>query len=130
MQRQWMRNCDVALIVYSLTDRESFDGAKNLLGRLDEYGSNCQLKMLVATKLDLEEERKVSRAEGYALAQDRDMLFIEVSTKSGYNLDSLVHTLSGEIHKRGIARDTSRGIDLEKVTKASPSARGCCSNTI
>lgn len=128
MMTAWMRGSDVALMVYSVTHRETFNEIQPLLDKFEESGSKCKLKMLVATKVDLEDQRKVSQSEGYTFARDHDMLFIEISAKTEYNMDLMVHTLAAEIHQRGIARHGPRGIDLEKKLR-NPGRKKmkCCS---
>ena len=45
------------------------------------------MKILVANKIDLEQERQVSWKEGEVLAKKYNIPFIEVSAKDGRNVD-------------------------------------------
>ena len=43
--------------------------------------------LVVGNKLDLEEEREVSETEGHRFAEETEARYIEISAKSGMNLD-------------------------------------------
>ncbi len=46
---------------------------------------------LVGNKLDLNEKRQVSTAEGEALANEKNFIFQEVSAKTGVNINNLFY---------------------------------------
>lgn len=48
------------------------------------------MKVLVGNKIDLDEERKVSREEGQALANQHKMQYFETSAKLNRNIDELM----------------------------------------
>lgn len=75
-----------ALIVYSITDRNSFEAVNDWLDELKKQ-TYCRFIMLVGNKSDLEEQRAVTRAEGAELASRNDLLFMETSAKLATNVD-------------------------------------------
>jgi Ras-related protein Rab-2A len=75
--------------------------------------------ILVGNKIDLFNKRVVSTSEGETLAHDNNMLFIETSALSGYNIDELFFNASKEVKDRlenGYIelRDESCGIRIGK----------------
>jgi len=45
--------------------------------------------VVVGNKLDLEKEREVSEAEGHCFAEETEAHYIEISAKSGMNVDEM-----------------------------------------
>jgi small GTP-binding protein len=84
------RNSSLAIIVYAINNKESFD---NLESWLDEIKSKTHpyLKIfLIGNKVDLENERVVDRATAEELAKDHNIdLFLETSAKTGVNAKKL-----------------------------------------
>lgn len=73
------------IVVYDVTNRESFSKIENWLTELETYSTNQDLvKMLVGNKCDLEShgERVVSKEEGLKCARKHQMMFIEASAKT------------------------------------------------
>eukprot|EP01132_Coremiostelium_polycephalum_P005234 gene5234-6515_t len=82
------------MLVYSVTDKQSFDDVMI-------YYENClRVKdvdyfpaVLVGNKCDLDSERQVSYSYGKALAQSRAWGFFEVSAKTAHNISSAFNAL-------------------------------------
>lgn len=73
------------IVVYDVTNRESFTKVENWLTELETYSTNMDLvKMLVGNKCDLESkgERAVGKEEGSKCARKHQMMFIEASAKT------------------------------------------------
>ena len=80
------RNSSLALIVYSVTSERSFTNIDTWLQELRTH-SNPDVKMiLIGNKIDLIEQRVISKEQGELLAKKNNMnLFIETSAKAGIN---------------------------------------------
>ncbi|CAL8109729.1 unnamed protein product [Orchesella dallaii] len=107
---------DAVLIVYSITDRESFQFAKDVLsnitlrnsakrpsrGNIDEEvaGSRPRIVILVGNKTDLERSRLVTTKEGKYLATLHGCKFIEVSASLDLGVDNLTQGLMTQVHLR------------------------------
>ncbi|CRL01087.1 CLUMA_CG014444, isoform A [Clunio marinus] len=74
-QIQW---ADAVLIVYSITDRESFNYAVRSLGEIRQI-QNGPATYLVANKADLDHLREIPETEGASLAASHGVGFCEVS---------------------------------------------------
>lgn len=82
MREQYMRTGDGFLIVYSVTDRASYDHVpefQDLIHRVKEQGQFPAL--LVANKVDLVHQRVVQEDEGREMAQQFGIPYIETSAK-------------------------------------------------
>jgi Ras-related protein Rab-6A len=82
-----------------LQDRTSFESVKDWVGRIRSEGGENAIIMLCGNKLDLAElnQRKVTTEEGEALAKDLNLLFSEVSAKTGENVKSVFHTAAAQL---------------------------------
>lgn len=72
-----------AILVYDVTNRDSFQKVEDWLNELETYTTNHDMiKMLVGNKCDKEDERQVSKEEGMKCARKHQMMFIEASAKT------------------------------------------------
>ena len=60
----YFRNVDAAVFVYSIINQQSFEEIENWFNQ--SVGQKCEdaIKIILANKIDLESERKVSKMEG------------------------------------------------------------------
>ena len=135
------RNSSLAIILYAIDNKESFEHAENWLNDLKSQANPDVRIFLVGNKSDLEEERKVSKEEGikYKNEQGLDM-FMETSAKTGYNarnvlieaakmlysdyLKYLEANPNGEVKAPG---QQKKGQELNKGKgKAGTQKKGCC----
>jgi len=80
------RNSSLAIILYSIDNKESFEHAENWLTDLKSQANPDVRIFLVGNKCDLEDERKVSKEEGLKFKNDQGLdLFMETSAKTGHN---------------------------------------------
>ncbi|MEM2636751.1 MAG: Rab family GTPase [Candidatus Korarchaeota archaeon] len=87
---------DAVVYIYDVSWRLTFE---NIIFWQEEAEKNCtpKVKFLVANKVDL--ERAVSTEEGENLAKKMGAKYIEVSAKTGQNIDILIKELVAELLK-------------------------------
>ena len=112
MRDQYMRFGHGFLLVYSITDRHSFDEIRRLreqIYRVQDKDENCKIPMvLVGNKCDMEEYREVSSMEGKELAKSWDIQFIETSAMTRQNIDEAFHLLVRSIRKLSTPKDMKK----------------------
>lgn len=64
------------ILVYDITDRQSFKDIENWLAEVDKYGNENVVKLLVGNKSDLEANRQVKAEEGKSLAESLGIKFL------------------------------------------------------
>ena len=80
------RNSSLAIILYSIDNKESFEHAENWLNDLKSQANPDVRIFLVGNKSDLEDQRKVTKEEGLKFKNDQGLdMFMETSAKTGYN---------------------------------------------
>ena len=80
------RNSSLAVLVYSIDSKESFEHVGRWLDELKNQANPDIRIFLVGNKADLEEKRQVQKEEGVKYKNDQKLdLFMECSAKTGYN---------------------------------------------
>ena len=80
------RNSSLALILYAINNRDSFQHAENWLNDLKNQSNPNVRVFLVGNKSDLENERVVSKEEAENFKNEKKLdRFIETSAKTGEN---------------------------------------------
>ncbi|CAK8688653.1 ras-related protein M-Ras-like [Clavelina lepadiformis] len=120
MREQYMRTGDGFLIVYSVTDRASYDHVPefhDLILRVKDETAFPAL--LVANKVDLVHQRVVQEEEGREMAQQFGIPYIETSAKDPpQNVDKAFQDVVRIIRQQGIQQPQKTGPE---------SSRSCCS---
>jgi len=81
------QNCDVVVIVYDVTDKESFDAINGMVAEVRAKRQDTPI-VLLGNKID-EQERRVLEEDCEALAEGLDTYFAEASAKTGHGFENL-----------------------------------------
>ncbi|KAL6050304.1 Small G-protein Ras1 [Balamuthia mandrillaris] len=88
MRQNYIWPWDGFLLVYSITNRSSFEHITNYRNEILQVKKKDMVPMvLVGNKTDLEEEREVATSEGWELAKRLGCGFIETSAKLRLNVE-------------------------------------------
>ena len=119
---------DGILVVYDITNRQSFDDINFWLNEIKEKANKNTVLLLVGNKCDLEDERKVSFQEGKDFADNNGIKFIETSAKTNQNVDEAFEILIDEVIKnnKDILKKIDKNIVLERQNVYKKKVGGCC----
>jgi len=95
----YIRTNNSFLVVYSITDRRSFEEIDSKIQRIclvKDIDLNEAAVILVGNKCDLEENRAVSFEEGKERALNYGIPFMEISAKENINVEEVFHLLVSE----------------------------------
>jgi small GTP-binding protein len=107
----YYKGCHGVVLVFDVTDVNSFLRVKYWLNEVRTYGSEGVPVVLVGNKTDL--KRAVTVEEAKELADKHKMQYIEVSAKNNANVDKVFDTLVGEISQKFIpAEKVDNKVDL------------------
>ena len=85
------RNSSLAIIIYSVTNKNSFQHVENWIKELKLNSSKNVKIILVGNKCDLVNERKISYQEGENLKKKHKLdYFLEASAKTGNNAKNIL----------------------------------------
>ena len=125
------RNSSLALIVYAINNRNSFEHAEIWLNELKNKSNPKVRIFLVGNKCDLENTRVVSREEGENFKNEKNLdKFIETSAKTGENARNVLLEAAKMLFKdylkvkEKIKNDGSDGDTLER--KNGKNRSKCC----
>lgn len=129
----YYRGAQAAIVVYDLTNPDTFVRAKNWIKELQRQANPNIVIALVANKLDLAAKRSVSEDEAKAYSDENGLLFIETSAKSGVNVNEVFVAIAKKLPKEQprTMPDSRNGqggsrIDLTQGDGAQGGKSGCC----
>ncbi|KNA14110.1 hypothetical protein SOVF_110550 [Spinacia oleracea] len=103
----YYRGAHGIIIVYDVTDQQSFDNVKQWLNEIDRYASDNVVKILVGNKSDLTSNKVVSSETAKAFADEIGIPFLETSAKNSTNVEEAFMTMAAEIKKRVASQPAS-----------------------
>ncbi|KAI0784491.1 24 kDa ras-like protein [Abortiporus biennis] len=105
----YMRSGEGFLLVYSVTDRKSFEELSTFREQLLRVKDDDNVPMiLVGNKCDLEFHRQVGTHEGRELARQFGCKFIDTSARERTNVDDAFYELVREIKRHNKAKQSGR----------------------
>lgn len=125
----YYRGAHGIIVVYDVTDQDSFDHVKQWLQEVDRYASDKVNTLLVGNKSDLTSKRMVSYETAKEFADSVGMEFLETSAKNSTNIEKAFMVMAEQIKKRMATQNVSAGgATPESVTNISGSevGGGCC----
>ncbi len=111
----YYRGAHGIIIVYDVTDRDSFDNVRQWMHEIERFANPGVCKILVGNKCDMEEIRKVTTDEGAELARHFEIPFLETSAKNSINVEQSFITMSKEIKKNIQNKAVSSGTGDKKT---------------
>ncbi|XP_019188540.1 PREDICTED: ras-related protein RIC1-like [Ipomoea nil] len=127
----YYRGAHGIIVVYDVTDEDSFKNIKQWLNEINRYASETVNKLLVGNKCDLASTRAVSYETAKAFADEIGIPFMETSAKDATNVEQAFMAMSCAIKNRmvtqpaaNISKPATINIKGQPVVQSSG---GCCS---
>ena len=95
----YYRGAAAAIVVFDITKKDSFNGAKSWVKELQRRGDPNVVIALAGNKADMESKRKVQTEEAQQYAHDSDIIYMETSAKTALNVRNLFVEI-GEMLRR------------------------------
>ena len=97
----YIREAQIILLIYDITSKESFESIPKWFSEILNVKNDEAIFALVGNKIDLNDNRVVSFEEGKKLANEKNIIFEEVSAKDGQNFKELFNNkLFNELYKK------------------------------
>ncbi|KAI7852576.1 ras family-domain-containing protein [Circinella umbellata] len=122
----YIRDSSVAVIVYDISNRESFLNTSKWIDDVRAERGNQVIIVLVGNKTDLNEKREVTPDEGEKRAKELNVMFIETSAKAGHNVKTLFRKIAQNLP--GIdsnGNDQKEQMQKVNLSTSSTDASGC-----
>jgi small GTP-binding protein len=139
------RNCSLAIMVYAINSKESFEDIDMWLRELRTHSNPDAKVFLIGNKIDLESERQITREQGEKFCKENKINeFIEASAKTGVNAKQIflkaAETLYDDYIKYqnkteeagGEDENNKNNLELQRINKKKLDNRpkkkqgGCC----
>ncbi len=121
------------LLLFDVTDKESFKNLSNWLIEIEKNASKNVLKVLIGNKTDLEDKRVITYNQGKQFADTYGLKYIETSAKKNMNVTEAFETLGREIMAANVEKKISKQGQNKKISVAKAQdlnvqkKGGCCS---
>ncbi|XP_058191439.1 ras-related protein RABD2a-like [Rhododendron vialii] len=127
----YYRGAHGIIVVYDVTDQESFNNVKQWLNEIDRYASDGVNKLLVGNKCDLTANKVVSYETAKAFADEIGIPFMETSAKDSTNVEQAFMAMAAAIKERMASQPAMNNVKPPGVNiRGQPVAQnsGCCSS--
>lgn len=122
----YYRGASAALIVFDITNNESFNGAKTWCDELQRQANNNIIIALAGNKIDLENNRQVSYEQANNYAQQNNLIYYETSARSGNNIRELFTDIAKKLPQQQKQKNRSGQLSLTQRADDT-STNSCCS---
>ena len=129
----YYRGAHGILLLYDVTDKDSFKNLSNWLIEIEKNASKNVLRVLIGNKCDLEEKRVISSNQGKEFADTYGLKFIETSAKKNLNVTEAFETLGRELmaassEKKIVKQKQNKKISVAKAQDLDMNKKkgGCC----
>merc|ERR1711957_684047 len=100
----YYRGAHGIIVVYDVTDKESFNNVKHWVQEIEKYAADGVNKLLVGNKCDLQSKRVVTYDEAKELADSLNIHFMETSAKNAHNVEDAFQAMAKNIKTRVVAQ--------------------------
>ncbi|XP_060679836.1 ras-related protein Rab-31 [Hemiscyllium ocellatum] len=121
----YYRGSAAAVIVYDITNEESFYTLKKWVKELKEHGPENIVVAIAGNKCDLSDMREVTVKDAQEYVKFINAIFVETSAKNAINVGELFERISQQIPPLDPSQHNSNGAFKVGRHKVQPSRR-CC----
>lgn len=105
LPKMYYRNIDAYIIIYDITNKNSFTQIQSWIDIVNIYGNNDPVIFFTGNKIDLNSERviKYETAQNffnkkYSELKLSGLSYMEISAKSGINVDAMINLVSNHCY--------------------------------
>ena len=92
--RSYFRGAIGAMLVFDITNRESFQNIENWVEETRTCASSNIVIIIIGNKSDLSATREVTAEEATDFAKNKGLIYIETSAKTSQNVDKCFETVA------------------------------------
>jgi len=105
----YYRGAHGIVVVYDVTDSESFENVRMWLKEIERYAADYVEKLLIGNKSDLVSKKVVEYSIAKELADSLNVPFLETSAKDSTNVDEMFYTMTRQIQQHAEKHGTHGG---------------------
>jgi len=123
----YYRGAQAAIVVYDITNVDSFERAKSWVKELQRQGSPSIVIALAGNKSDLAAKRAIQVEEAQAFTEENGILFMETSAKTASNVNELFVAIAKKLPKQGPAPPRGLVVTSQNTQQENNQERDGCS---
>ena len=104
VRQSYLAKAEAGVLVYDVTRKETYENINNWYEEIKKVTPTISL-ILVGNKIDLEDQRQVSKEQGEALAEKLEVSYIETSAKTGENIEDAFKMLALQMIKKYVVSE-------------------------
>uniref|UniRef100_A0A8D3AZ81 RAB41, member RAS oncogene family n=1 Tax=Scophthalmus maximus TaxID=52904 RepID=A0A8D3AZ81_SCOMX len=125
----YIRDSTIAVVVYDITNLNSFQQTSKWIDDVRTERGSDVIIMLVGNKTDLADKRQITTEGGEQRAKELNVMFIETSAKTGYNVKQLFRRVAAALPGMDSTPEKSKedmiDIKLEKQPEMTVTESSC-----
>ncbi|XP_008324972.1 ras-related protein Rab-41 isoform X4 [Cynoglossus semilaevis] len=125
----YIRDSTIAVVVYDITNLNSFQQTSKWIDDVRTERGSDVIIMLVGNKTDLADKRQITTEGGEQRAKELNVMFIETSAKTGYNVKQLFRRVAAALPGMDSTQEKSKedmiDIKLEKQPEMTVTESSC-----
>ncbi|XP_049935675.1 ras-related protein RHN1-like isoform X2 [Nymphaea colorata] len=122
----YYRGAAAAIIVFDITNPDSFSRAKKWVQELQKQGNPNMVMALAGNKADLADKRKVTQEATRAYAEENGLFFIETSAKAATNVNEIFHEIAKRLPRAQPAQNAAGMVLVDRPAEQARTGT-CCS---
>ena len=135
LTQNYFRNSEGVLLVYDVTNIESFDNLKEWISSIKKNieGQNVFFPVvIVGNKIDMEESREIKKEDAEIFANNNNYTYYETSAKTGEGVDNSIRELVTQIINKPEQNDDQKEARMNSVqiegnkNEENKKKKGCC----
>ena len=131
LYKRYIKTADIFIMVYDITNRESFEKLQNWLEIIKENRSDYIIGV-IGNKEDLHSDEKITREEGLTFAKSHSFYFTSLSAKN--NIEPLYYFIESLVKRYLELKPEKQSIYLideeERRKRRKENRKACCQNEI
>ena len=109
----YFRNLDGVMLLYDITNINSFNNLNNWLEKISIYNKNYIPKLIVGTKCDLEKKRKVDETNVFEFVKNQNLPHILCSSKENINIDKTFNIIIDKMLENKVLKTNLEIVEIE-----------------
>ena len=127
----YYRGADGIIIVYDITDRNSFAHIKDWLDDVNKYKDDNPLKIIVGNKIDLIKDKQINNNDMKTMTAQTGIEIIECSAKDSIKINDLMEIMTKKLiekKKNEGNKNTTKSMILNDINNKNKEMnnKGCC----